>query len=184
MLTVYDNIGLDFEHQVFNALRASGLSNYLTFKNPINQPDEWKRQIGHGCDFKLQLPNGKKFNIEAKYMTSDYPYRVAWFYNDVTTRFSGEGYDPNTINIVVTNRPANLAESKAVKAAVKRFAVNIRFITITELLSIVTTTLQEITKIIKRCVTYINNYSYSIDELYHNVYKSPLNNIISDKNGI
>jgi hypothetical protein len=156
MLTHRESLGFDFEHHIYDALRASGLSSYLTFKNPLNDKAAWHRQRGHGADFKLQLPNGAEYIIEAKYRISQVEERDIWYKQDVASRFHST--NPNAKRLLVTNMP------QAFKAAAKRSMsitnLQVTTITVNQLISLLTNQLTNINKIIINATNTINSYSY------------------------
>ena len=154
VLTHRELLGFDFECHIYDYLRASGLSSYLTFMNPLSDKAAWKRERGHGADFKLQLPNGDEYIVEAKFRISDVEERLIWYKQDVASRFQSD--NPNIHRLLVTNKP------EAFKAAAKKFTLlsclNVSIVTISELLSLLTTATNKLLRTISNATSLINNY--------------------------
>lgn len=102
ILSHRDRIGLDFEIYCFSEFLKANLTEYLTFWNPINDPLEWKRHVGEGCDFRFNV-KGELLEVEVKYHLNPNWCRVEWWNNDYVPRFTYA--DTKVQKVILTNSP-------------------------------------------------------------------------------
>ena len=156
MLTNYEQDGLAWERQVNDALVDAGLSSYLIYINPLTNEAAWQKVRGQGRDMELMFPNGRRVQIECKWMSSDYSYRLNWCMSDIVPRFNSG--DPNCIDLVITNRPDNINKSASIQSAIaNKFMLSFSVLSLCTMVTTLLSIANDCQLIHKRVTALINS---------------------------
>ena len=108
ILSDNDEVGFEFENQIFIELMNIDFLEYIRFENPIYHAHEWKKHIGEGCDLRLVI-HKIEIQIEAKFHRQlSNGCQPSFWKNDTVKRFQDivpyEGVS-EVRKFVVTNMP-------------------------------------------------------------------------------
>lgn len=103
--------GFSGETKNYSQLLQNGLSEYIVYKNSLEDYEEWKRELRKGVDFILETPH-VIYLIENSECSYQYSYRTQWFLDSRVPRFENalrhqQQYlnGKPIIRIILTNKP-------------------------------------------------------------------------------
>jgi len=118
--------GFSGEIKSYSQFLRYGLSEFIVYKNSLEDYEEWKHTLQKGVDFIIETPH-IIYLVENAYCSYHYTYRTSWFLKSRVPRFEHAlSYQRQYLNgkpiirIVLTNKPENfklvtpLAESHGI----------------------------------------------------------------------